>query len=92
MQLCIILISDICKKERKMILTKKKFALALRSIRTSQGTKLSQWDIADMAGISLRYYSYLENGQKMPTLDTVNKIAEAYGMKLSDFCKIIEEL
>lgn len=72
--------------------TKKKIGLVLRDLRKAQGEdNLTQLDIAEYAGISLRYYNYLENGEKMPTIETLMKIASAYKMKLSDLCKLIEE-
>ncbi len=70
---------------------KKKIGLVLRDLRKAQEGKLTQLDIAEYAGVSLRYYNYLENGEKMPSVQTLIKISEAYKMKLSDLCKLIEE-
>lgn len=71
---------------------KKRIGMVLRDLRkSSNDVTLTQLDIAEYAGISLRYYNYLENGQKMPTIDTLFKIASAYKLKLSDICKLIEE-
>lgn len=69
-------------------------ALVLRSLRTKnsqEGLNLTQTDVANEAGISVRYYNDLENGKKLPTLDTLMKIAESYKMTLADICKQIEE-
>lgn len=71
---------------------KKRIGMVLRDLRkSSNDVTLTQLDIAEYAGISLRYYNYLENGQKMPTIDTLFKIASAYKLKLSDICELIEE-
>lgn len=63
---------------------------SLRKIRLSQGDNITQSDVADGAGISTRYYTYLELGQKMPSFEVVMKIARAYKMALSDFVKYFE--
>ena len=68
-----------------------KFAKAILVLRRNNDVKLTQRDIAEEADLTLRFYQYLELGQKKPSLETVDKIAHAYGMKLSDLCKIIEE-
>ncbi len=63
---------------------------SLRRIRLSQSDNLTQADVADGAGISTRYYTYLELGQKMPSFEVIMKIARAYRMTLSDFVKNFE--
>ena len=63
---------------------------SLRKIRVSQGDNLTQADVAEGAGISTRYYTYLEQGQKMPSLEVIMKIARAYKMALSEFVKNFE--
>ena len=75
---------------------KKVIGLVLRNLRESHNQSvikeesLTQSDIADFAGLSTRYYCSLENGKKMPSIDTLAKIAEAYKMPLSELCKHIE--
>lgn len=64
----------------------------LRRIRVSQEDQLSQADVADGAGISARYYEYLELGQKIPSFEVIMKIARAYRMPLSDFVKNFDNL
>ena len=70
----------------------KKFALAILSLRTKNEVKITQRDIADEADMNIRYYQSLEADEKMPSLKTVEKIAKAFDMKLSELCKIIEEM
>lgn len=69
-----------------------KFAKAILVMRRNSELRLTQKEIAEEADISPRHYQYLELGQKKPMLETVEKIAHAFGMKLSDFCKYIEEI
>ena len=70
-----------------------KFAKAILVLRRRDNdVKITQKDVAFDADLSLRYYQYLELGIKKPSLATVEKIAHAHGMKLSEFCKFIEEI
>ena len=70
-------------------------ALVLKSLRSKKSqeeeVRLTQADVAYGAGISVRYYNDLEKGKKLPTLDTLMKIAYSYKMTLADICKQIEE-
>lgn len=74
---------------------KKDIGLVLRGLRETKSKQeeiaLNQTDIAEYAGISVRYYHKLENGLSMPTLEVLMKIAEAYKIPLSELCKRIEE-
>ena len=74
---------------------KRDVGLVLLGLRTKKSAqeeiKLTQNDIAEASGISLRYYSKLENGLSMPTIDVLAKIADSYKMSLSEICKQIEE-
>lgn len=69
-----------------------KFSTAILKIRRNSEVKLTQKDIADEADLTLRYYQYLELGQRKPSLSTAEKIAHAFGMELSEFCKYLEEM
>ena len=62
-------------------------------LRNRDEIRLTQEDIANETGLTLRYYQKLETGEsKKPSLVVVDKIAHAFGMKLSEFCKFMEEL
>lgn len=52
---------------------------------------LTKREVAEEADISERYYSKLEKGQAIPTLEVIERLAKVYDMKLSDFVKLIEE-
>lgn len=70
-----------------------KFRNAILQQRNRTDVKLTQEDVAGEAGLTLRYYQKLESGKaKKPSLDVVDKIAHAFGMKLSEFCKYMEEM
>lgn len=69
----------------------KKFSKAILVLRINNDVKLTQKDVADEADLSLRFYQDLESGKKRPSLETVEKIAHALSMKLSELCRIIEE-
>lgn len=64
----------------------------LRKIRNAQDGHLTQADVADYAGISTRYYTYLELGEKMPSFEVIMKIAAAYRMSLSEFCRYFDNI
>ena len=67
----------------------------LRGLRNKKSQeeeiRLTQADVAYDAGISVRYYNDIENGKKLPTLDTLMKIAYSYKITLTELCKQIEE-
>ena len=70
-----------------------KFRKALLMQRNRDEIRLTQEDIANETGLTLRYYQKLESGEsKKPSLVVVEKIARAFGRKLSEFCKYMEEL
>lgn len=50
----------------------------------------SQREIAEMAEIHLNYYSELERGLKMPTIEVLLKIARVYKMPLTQLVSEIE--
>jgi transcriptional regulator with XRE-family HTH domain len=70
---------------------KKKIAVTIGLLRRKQEIKITQQEIANEIGISVRYYHDLETGKKMPTLSVINEIASVYQMKLSELCRLIEE-
>lgn len=70
-----------------------KFRNAILMLRNRDGIKITQQEIAEEADLTLRYYQKLETGEsKKPSLEVVDRIAHAFGMNLSDFCKFMEEL
>ncbi len=54
-------------------------------IRQRRGvTKMSLRDLADATGMTRGWLSYIENGQRTPTPETLQRIAEALGVDYED--------
>lgn len=51
-------------------------------LRVMRGNK-SLAEIAEKSGISVSYLSDLERGRTLPSIDTLEKLARAYGMTLA---------
>ena len=60
----------------------KKLAENMRKIRTRK--KMSQGDICRALGVDRAYISNIESGKQNPTLATIEKIAEALGVKVNE--------
>ena len=84
--------SYFCEEINKNMDIKKKFALVTIGLRTQANPKLTQKEISEDVGISLKYYQKLEKGMCMPTLGVVERIAHVYGLSLKDFCEMIENM
>ncbi len=65
---------------RDQVLTK--FGKTLRSLRTARG--LSQWALADAAGMDHNYIGMIERGERNPAVFNVVKIAKALGVPPSE--------
>ena len=46
---------------------------------------LTQEELADRCGVHRTYIGAVERGEKSPTLNTVEKIAEGLGVKIKEF-------
>lgn len=55
----------------------------IKQIRTLKG--LQSIELAEKAGITNVYLSYIENGNKTPTIDTLRKICDALHITLAEF-------
>jgi transcriptional regulator with XRE-family HTH domain len=62
---------------------KKRFGKRLRKIRRNRD--LNQDQLADMVGVSLNFIGQLERGESAPSFETVQKLAEALGVDVSEF-------
>ncbi len=60
-------------------------ARLLRSERIRRG--FSMYRVAKSSGLSLQMISYVERGERNPTLDTLLRIANALGVDLSKLLK-----
>ncbi len=59
-----------------------KLGLQIKKIR--EGKNLTQQKLADKVGVHLSYIGNIEIGAKQPSLQTLFRIAEALGVKVSD--------
>lgn len=64
------------------------FANAISKCR--RDLDLSQEALAELTDMSTSYISLLERGQRNLTILAASRIANAYGMKLSDFVALAE--
>lgn len=55
----------------------------IRRLRTERG--LSQEELAAQAGLNRNYVGMIERGENSPTVDTLDRIAEALGVDVGDF-------
>ncbi|MAZ56250.1 transcriptional regulator [bacterium] len=63
----------------------KQFASNMKQVREAK--KMSQGDIFRVTGIERAYISNLEAGKQNPTLETIEKIAQALGVEVSELTK-----
>lgn len=61
----------------------------LKDLRLSKG--LLQSDIAYRVGVSIPFYSMVENGFRVPTLKCSKRISYLLGVSLDQFYSLIEE-
>lgn len=64
------------------------FGVVLSRLRTERG--ISQERFSAMAGIARSHLTMLENGKKIPRLDTFFRLAEALEMQPSELMQLIE--
>ena len=58
------------------------FGKRIRSIRT--GKNISQEKLAELCGLHPTYIGQIERGEKSPTIDSIYKIAEGFGMSMEE--------
>lgn len=54
----------------------------VKNSRKNKG--ITQEKLADMVGVSTTYIGFIEQGQRLPSIKTSDKIARALGVKLSE--------
>lgn len=64
--------------------------IAARIVALRKEQKLTQEDLAGMADLDRSYLSEIENGHKNLSLRTLEKIAKALNVKMSDLLKEAE--
>jgi transcriptional regulator with XRE-family HTH domain len=65
------------------------FGKQVRKERLKQ--KLSQEELADRAGLHRTYIGMVERAEKNVTLESIQKITKALGLKIADLLKTINE-
>ena len=65
-----------------------KFGQKVREERLKR--KLSQEEFADIAGVHRTYIGMIERAEKNITLENIQKISKAFGLKISELLKNIE--
>lgn len=73
--------SEITQHTRRMSPIAVRFGLVIRRCREGRG--LSQEALADLAGLSRSFLSEVERGTGSPSLETMQKLADAVGERLS---------
>ena len=62
--------------------TRQQVAKNIRHFRKNKG--LTQQDVAEKSGISSNYYARIERADVKPSVETLEKIVKALGIKSSD--------
>ena len=65
-----------------------KISERLKALRKQHGLKLRE--ISKETGLSVSYISDIERGRTMPSLETCGKLAEVYGVSLSNLFRGVE--
>ncbi|MBR3740886.1 MAG: helix-turn-helix transcriptional regulator [Clostridia bacterium] len=60
----------------------------IRQLRIKQG--ISQEVLSGLAGVARTHLTMIENGEKNANVDTLWRIADALGIKLSELIQIVE--
>jgi len=55
----------------------------LREIREKKGLTMTK--VGELAGMSLSMYSYIENGERRPSVESAKRLAEVLGIRWTDF-------
>ena len=67
----------------------KAFGVVISRLRFEK--ELTQETASGLAGIARSHLVMLENGRKVVKLDTLWRIAEAFGIKASELIRLVEE-
>ncbi len=64
---------------------KKDFGLRLKELRNKKG--ITQYQLAEMAGLDPKHLSHIETGRSFPKADLIEKFASALNINYTDFFK-----
>ncbi len=68
---------------------RKSFGIVVGRLRVQKG--LTQEGLSGLAGIARSHLVALENGEKIAKLDTMWRIADALGIRLSELIRMMEK-
>lgn len=77
------------KEVHVMPYNSKAFGIVISRLRVGRG--LTQERFSAFAGIARSHLTMLENGRKVPRLDTFSRIAAALGMTPAELLRLVEE-
>lgn len=63
-------------------MTQEQFGARIRQLRKQR--KMVQLDYANLCDMGTGYIANLENGKRNPRLDTISRLAEGFGMSISE--------
>jgi len=64
---------------------KKDFGLRIKELRTKKG--ITQYQLAELAGIDPKHMSHIETGRSFPKADLIEKLAEAFNLEYTELFK-----
>ena len=68
----------------------KLFGIRVQALR--KGLKLTQFQLAEMADLSLKHLGEIERGRGNPTLETLQSLAQAFHISVSELLEIEPEV
>jgi Predicted transcriptional regulators len=64
----------------------------VRRIRETQTPRMSQEDLAEVLGLKRTSITNIERGNQKPTLDTLYRLCEHFGLEVSEVVPRVEEV
>jgi transcriptional regulator with XRE-family HTH domain len=68
----------------------KRIGRRIRELRTQRGEPWTQEDLAESAHISVSFLSMIERGERVPHVETLESLAAALGVTLSELFEVVE--
>ena len=68
----------------------KRIGRRIRELRTQRGEPWTQEDLAESAHISVSFLSMIERGERVPHVETLESLAGALGVSLSELFEVVE--
>ena len=62
--------------------SREQIAQKIKQVRTEKG--LTQLDVAEKSGVSVNYFARIERADVKPSVETLEKVVKALGVKSSD--------